>query len=306
MHLYQLEYVLAVAKYRSFSKTAAEIKISQSALSQHIINLEKELGVDLFVRTTRSVQLSPAGVDFVKHAERVIEEMKATHRCIQDHVAINKSCLSVGITPIASYYPITNLVASFQREFAECRLSLIECKDEELIDMLSSFTIDAAIVQKNPPENAFVAFPLYNDFAMLVTSSQHPLAFRKYVNLKELRNESFIISPLIFEDYCDFDEICDSVGFRPKTLATCASVATALHLVKENVGVALLSSELVAAPANDSYLSIIGLMPTIENNLYLAIRKNSNILPTLKMFVQYMANWIASDQSVKAADSSFV
>jgi hypothetical protein len=45
-------------------------------------------------------------------------------------------------------------------------------------------------------------------------------------------------------------------------------------------------------------------MPTIENKLYLVIRKNSNILPTLKMFVQHVANWIASDQAVKAADSS--
>jgi DNA-binding transcriptional LysR family regulator len=306
MQLYQLEYVLAVAKYRSFTKTAAEIKISQSALSQHIINLEKELGVDLFVRTTRSVKLTSAGVDFVKHAERVIEELNATYRCIQDYVAINEGCLSVGIIPIASYYPIPELVASFRREFTEGKLSLTESGDEELIDMLSGSVLDAVIIQKNPPEEAFTAFPLYTDFAMLVTSSRHPLAFRKYVSLKELSNESFITPPLVFEHYCDFEKVCESAGFRPKTLMTCASAATALRLVKENIGITLLSSKLAEAGAADSFLSVIGLMPTIENKLYLVIRKNSNISPTLKMFVQHVANWIANDQSIKAADNPFV
>jgi DNA-binding transcriptional LysR family regulator len=295
---------LAVAKYRSFSKTAAEIKISQSALSQHIINLEKELGVSLFVRTTRSVHLTPAGVDFVKHAERVIEELNATYRCIQDYVAISKRCLSVGITPIAIYYPIPKLVASFQREFTDGEFRLAEGKDEDLIDMLSSSELDAVIVQKSPPEDAFVVFPLYTDFAALVTSLQHPLAFRKYVSLKELSNESFITTPLIFRHYFDLEKACDSVGFRPKTLMKCASVATALSLVKENVGIAVLSSKLAEAGAKDSFLSIIGLTQTIENELFLVIRKNSNILPTLKMFLQHVANWIAGDRPVMAADNS--
>ncbi|MDR0649098.1 MAG: LysR family transcriptional regulator [Synergistaceae bacterium] len=306
MQLYQLRYVLAVAKYRSFSKTAAEIKISQSALSQHIINLEKELGVDLFVRTTRSVRLTSAGADFVKHATRVIEEMDAAYRCIQDYVALNKRCLSIGITPIASCYPVPKLLSSFQREFTDGKLILTEGKDEELIDMMSGSALDAVIIQKSPPEDAFVAFPLYADVAVLVTSLQHPLSFRKHVSLKELCNESFIVPPLRFEQYRDFEKVCESVGFSPKTLMASASVATALSLVKENMGITLLPSRSAETGADGSSLSVIGLMPTIENKLYLAIRKNSNILPMLKMFVQHVANWNTGDQPAKAAGSSFL
>ena len=74
MEMHQLEYVLAVAKYHNFTRASEALKTSQSSLSQQIIKLENELGISLFVRTTRSVQISPAGEEFVKHAKRIILE----------------------------------------------------------------------------------------------------------------------------------------------------------------------------------------------------------------------------------------
>ena len=75
MEMHQLEYVLAVAKYKNFTRASEVLKTSQSSLSQQIIKLENELGISLFVRTTRSVELSPAGDEFVKHARRTMSEV---------------------------------------------------------------------------------------------------------------------------------------------------------------------------------------------------------------------------------------
>ena len=91
MEMHQLEYVLAVAKYQNFTRASEVLKTSQSSLSQQIIKLENELGISLFVRTTRSVQLSPAGEEFVKHARRIMSEVIEARRCIYEYTSFEKA-----------------------------------------------------------------------------------------------------------------------------------------------------------------------------------------------------------------------
>lgn len=295
MQLHQLEYVLAVAKHRNFSKASEEIRISQSSLSQQIINLEKELGVDLFIRTTRSVTLTPTGTDFVVHATRVMEELAATRKCVQEYVAVEKGHLTFGIIPVVGHYPIPKLLAAFNRKFIGVKLNLVENQDDELLIMLNNSALDAAIVQSIPPGYDFEAFPLYKDVMVFLTNTQHPLAYRKMVSLKELREEKFIVPPMVSGHYHDFENACNTVGFDPKIFMTCSSVATILALVREGMGTTVLSSKSAAMGAGDPLLRTIEINPAIKRNIYLVIQKNINISPVLKTFVQYTAQWIGSN-----------
>lgn len=298
MQLHQLEYVLAVAKHRSFSKASEEIRISQSSLSQQIINLEKELGVDLFIRTTRSVALTTTGADFVVHAMRVMEELAATRKCVQEYVSVEKGHLTFGIIPIVGHYPIPSLIASFNRKYLGVKLNLIENQDDELLSMLNNSLLDAAIVHMVRQEYDFEAFPLYSDVMVLLTNTQHHLAYRKMVGLKELQEEVFIVPPPVSGHYHDFEKACNAVGFEPKILMTCSSVATILAFVREGLGISMLSSHSVSMWASDPLLRIMTVTPAVKRNLYLVIQKNINITPVLKMFVRHAAQWIASDVSV--------
>ena len=72
MEIHQLQYVVAVAKYKSFTQAANAINISQPSLSLQINKLEEELGIKIFERTTRTVKITPAGADFIKHALRML------------------------------------------------------------------------------------------------------------------------------------------------------------------------------------------------------------------------------------------
>lgn len=295
MQLHQLEYVLAVAKHRSFSKASEEIRISQSSLSQQIINLEKELGVELFVRTTRSVALTTTGTDFVEHARKVMEELAATRRCVQEYISVEKGHLTFGVIPVVGHYPIPSIIASFNRKYPGVKLNLIESQDDDLLSMLNNSLLDAAFVQVVQEEYDFEAFPLFTDVMVLLTDTQHPLAYRKIVGLKELREENFIVTPPISGHYHDFEKACRVAGFEPKILMTCSSVATMLAFVREGLGITMLSSRSVSMWADDPWLRTMTITPVIKRNLYLAIRKNINITPVLKMFVQHVAQWLGSD-----------
>lgn len=297
MQLHQLEYVLAVAKHRSFSKASEEIRISQSSLSQQIINLEKELGVDLFVRTTRSVTLTSTGADFVVHAMRVMEELAATRKCVQEYVSVEKGDITFGIIPVVGHYPIPSLIASFNRKYFGVRLNLVENQDEELLMMLNNSLLDAAFVQMLPEDYDIEAFPICTDAMVLLTNTQHRLANRKMVDLKELREEKFITTPPISGHYHDFENACNAAGFEPKVLMTCSSVATILAFVREGLGITMLSSRSAAVWEDDPLLRVIAIDPIIERNLYLVIQKNVNITPVLKMFIEHTVQWIDSDVS---------
>lgn len=293
MQLHQLEYVLAVARHHSFTRAAEEIKIAQSSLSQQVSNLEKELGVDLFVRTTRSVYLSSVGEDFVEHAIRIMSEVHSAQLCIQEYVSIDKGHLTVGLIPVVAHYPVPKLLADFNREFPGVKLSLIENQDDELLDLLSSSKLDAAIVQQADLNAPFQFFPLYVDEMVLLTSNRHPLAFRKSVDLKELKNEKFIVTPTTSGHHHDFEKACHSIDFEPNIIMTCSSVKTIMGLTSEGIGISVLSSK-VAKGMGESDLAILKLTPKIERKIHLAIPKCVNISPTLKVFVKFTSQWIKS------------
>ncbi len=291
MEMHQLEYVLAVAKHLSFTRAAEEIKTSQSSLSQQISKLENELGTMLFVRTTRSVKLTPAGEEFVVHANRIMSEVNEARRCIHEYVSFEKGHISLGIVPVIGHYRIPSLLASFQKKFPGVKLSLLEEQCEELLRKLHSSKIDGAFVQHISPDPSFQFYPLETDKMVLVTSDRHPLAPRKSVDLKELQHEDFIVTPPTCGHHIDFHNACQAAGFEPNIIMTCSSVKTILGLVYEELGVTVLSSY-VAEMEWRPGITIISLTPTINRKIVLALQKNVDIQPALKVFVKFTSQWV--------------
>jgi DNA-binding transcriptional LysR family regulator len=300
MEMHQLEYVLAVAKYNNFTRAAEEIRTSQSSLSQQIGKLENELGISLFMRTTRSVQLTPAGAEFVTHAKRIMAEVAKARLCINEYVSIEKGNLTLGVIAVVGHSNIPKLIVSFQNNFPGIKMTLIEEQCEELLRMLHASKIDVAICQIATPDPNFQFYPLLNDKMVLVTNHTHALANRKSVDIKELENEKFILTPPTSGHYKDFQDACQAAGFAPKVIVSCAIVKTMLGLVREDLGVTVLSSHVVAAE-NDPNIRIIPITPTIPRRTVLAVRNNDDIPPTLKVFLKYTSQWINTQNTQNTA-----
>ncbi|MDD2553317.1 MAG: LysR family transcriptional regulator [Desulfotomaculaceae bacterium] len=289
MEMHQLEYVLAVAKYRNFTRAAEHVNTSQSTLSQQISKLENELGVSLFVRTTRSVELSPAGVDFISHAERIMSEVTDAQRCVNEYVSVEKGDLKLGIIPVVGHYRIPNLISSFKNSFPRVQLSLWEKQCCELLGMLQNYEIDAAFVHQLCDDTNIHFIPVVTDYMVILTNNSHPLANNKSVSLDELRDEDFIIPPPTSGYNHDFQEACHKASFKPKIILTCSSVKTILGLVREGVGIAALPSGVSYMDWGFGTKNLI-LTPKINSIIYLAT-KSKNLFPTLKEFIRFTARW---------------
>lgn len=300
MEMHQLEYVLAVAKYHNFTRAAEEIKISQSSLSQQISKLENELGTNLFMRTTRSVQLTPAGAEFIIHAQRIMSEVKDARRSIQDYVSMVKGELAFGAIAIIGSYNVPKLMKSFQDNYPGIKIRIIEEQCEELLSLLHGAKIDVAVTQIERTDPNFKFYPLLSDKMVLVTSNRHPLANRKSVNINELKNEKMILTPTTSGHYHDYCGACEAAGFTPNVVINCAIVKTMLSFVREEIGITVLSSK-VAMAEKDPGMRVIDITPTIPRKLTLATRNTSNMPPTVKMFLKFTSQWVKTQKSLELA-----
>ncbi len=289
MELHQIEYVLAVAKYQNFTRAAEEINVSQSSLSQQISKLESELGVNLFVRTTRSVQITPAGAEFINHAQRIMSEITAARRSIQEYLTTEKGYLTLGIIPVIGYYQIPKVLAEFQKNFPGIKMSLLESQCDDLLSMLRETKIDAAIVHHVISDPHYHYTTLLEDQMVVVVHKNHSLANRKAVGINDLRGEKFIITPPISGHHQDFVSACHAAGIEPEVILTCSQVRTILGLVREEIGVTVLSS-CVAEMDITPDLCQIQLVPPIIRKINLVLLKNAYKSPALKMFYKYITN----------------
>lgn len=124
MELYQLKYVLTLAEELNFSKAAQRLYITQSALSQQIKKLEKELGIYLFERDTKSVTLSPDGKEFIEYAKRICAEYESMQRWLAVRVGPNAN-ISFGVSEYTSRL-VSAGIEEFRAMFPSVQVSLVQ------------------------------------------------------------------------------------------------------------------------------------------------------------------------------------
>jgi DNA-binding transcriptional LysR family regulator len=291
MELHQLEYVRTVARHQNFTRAAEEISVSQSSLSQQINKLESELGVRLFDRTTRKVKLTPAGVDFVRHANNIFQEIEDAKRTIQEYLSIERGHITLGAFPVIGHFQLTSLIADFQKTFPGVKLLFQEAECEDLVAMLGASKVDLAFLSEIE-SGAVEFYNLLMDEIVLIVNSFHPLAVQQSVTLAELEDERFIIPPPSAGLYKNFLEACKENGFNPKIVYHCSQIETNVGLVQENIGVGVLSSQ-VARHYRDR-ISVLRIVPPVIRKISLAVQKSVNHSPAVNVFIKFALQWIAA------------
>ncbi|MDB5152621.1 MAG: transcriptional regulator, partial [Mucilaginibacter sp.] len=190
---FRLEVFYTVAKRLSFTKAAAELFITQPAVTKHIHELEDQYKAKLFERKGNHIALTNAGELLLHHAEKVFE----LYRNIEfDINALNKrkeGLLRLGASTTIAQYIVAPLLARFRNKFPDVQLSLITGNTEQVEKYLLSKEIEMGIIEgysKNP-EISYHEF--LKDEIVLVCSSKHPLANRNSLKADELKDIRFVL-----------------------------------------------------------------------------------------------------------------
>ncbi len=264
MELYQLRSMVAVAEAQNFTRAAERLSVTQPALSQQIINLEKELGHKLFHRLGRRAVLTEAGLIFIERARRILFEADNAAKELQDDPALERR-IHIGAIPTVAPYLLPPLIAHCREKHPNLQLQVREDFRPQLIRGILEGELDLAITAQ-PVKNPQVAVEsLLTEPLLLVVGRTHPLATKRRVTSKDLARETFIIlgssSSLAeqVQNFCGDHKIAPRIGFR------CAQVSTVKALVAIGAGISILPR--VARPAGDDglvYLKLADAKPTRE------------------------------------------
>lgn len=177
----QLIYVVTVAECGSVTRAAEKLHLSQPSLSNQIIHLEQELGIALFARVRKRVHLTEAGEVFVRHAQRILNDMQALAERMEDYAANRSGRVRIGALPIMCALHIPELIGGFHSEYPSITLTLQERGSAELLQALEQSEIDVAFAILNPSEPAVGqvhSLPLLQSEICAAVHVDNPLARR--------------------------------------------------------------------------------------------------------------------------------
>lgn len=299
MEISQLKYMLTLAKHLNFSRAADEVCVTPSSLSQQIKKLEDELGVVLFGRTTRSVHLTPAGVEFIENAQKVLSQISEINVVMQKYIVGESGNISIGNCPALGAYGVTSLIASFQKTYPKISLQFYEAECFDLYPLLCNGKIDVAFLTAfdkcKPGKIPLESYPLVDDELVIIANTSHPFASREIIDLHEASQENFFSFSKSSGLYWDTIDACHLAGFEPRFSYETQYTDTILGLVSEGMGLAMLSSRTVTKNLQKN-IAVIRFRPTKIRTLSVVFQKKQKPLPIILNFKNFFINWIKTNE----------
>ncbi len=146
MDVRQLRYFVKIAECGSFSRAALELNVAQPALSQHVANVEAELGVQLLRRSTKGVTLTECGETLLGHAEAILRQFDNAARAVRNQASDPEGTVSVGLPSSVSLVMAVPLLMEVERRFTNVHVQIIENHSGYLLEWVKSGRIDLAIL----------------------------------------------------------------------------------------------------------------------------------------------------------------
>lgn len=167
---------LALSHTCNFGQAAAQLNLTQSALSALIARLETQVGARLFERTTRSVSLTAAGRAFTDHAIEILHQTGLAIQTVQDITVLRHGKVSVAALPSLTAGPVPEIFAQFHAAYPQVRLSLTETLSADAFEQVRQGKVDFALTAAHPRHEDLSYEPLTQDHFLLLCAATHPLA----------------------------------------------------------------------------------------------------------------------------------
>ncbi|MCC5464611.1 LysR family transcriptional regulator [Pelosinus baikalensis] len=242
MELRHLRYFVAVAEELHFTRAAERLNMAQPPLSQQIRQLESELGVQLFQRTKRQVELTAAGKNFLKNVYKILIDLDKTCDSAQRAQKGEIGNIVVGFTGTATYDILPKLLQPYRSEFPFVDISVLQLSTTDQIQSLLNGEINIGILCA-PIKNSQLNFEVIHQEPFIIAMPRnHPLASKSGpIEVQEFSKELFIMIPRNSGQiyYDTIINICHNAGFSPNITQEVHELHTSISLVAAGMGVAL-------------------------------------------------------------------
>jgi DNA-binding transcriptional LysR family regulator len=243
MELRHLRCFAAVAEHLNYTQASRHLHVAQPAISRTILDLEAELGVKLFSRNKRHVELTAAGTVFSREAGAILAQVELAKWQAQRAARGETGRIAIAFMGSAAAPFLPQIIRAYRHQYPDVELHLREMTPEQQLEAFEAGTVDVGFSRPLGAEHDdwLAGELIYTDRLVLALPREHRLAGRRKVNLREAAGEPFVQfhrrgSPYLF-DACV--GLCNRAGFTPRIVSETNLMATVLTLVASGTGVSL-------------------------------------------------------------------
>jgi DNA-binding transcriptional LysR family regulator len=263
MELRHLRTIVAVAQHRSLTKAGEELYLTQSAISQQIRRLEKELGIEVFRRTSRSVELTTEGKVILGYAQRVLSEVDGMHSELEEITGLLRGQLRIGGVYPTGPYDLFGMLAEFRTAHPGVAVHMIEDTQDGVLAALRADELDCAFTALDPDAlgDEFAATLIWEEEIVVALPPGHPLCARPRITLQELAAEDLIAYRDNSALRRRLERTMADLRLEPRNAFVCTEMAAVRGLASKGLGVAVIPRSAAEEPGPPIELRPIGPEP---------------------------------------------
>src|SRR3954466_15081181 len=242
MELRHLRTIAAVARHGSFSKAADELYLAQSAVSQQVRRFEEELGVEVFRRNSRSVELTAEGEVVLEYAHRVLREVDGLHSELGELTGLVRGEVRIGGMYPTGPYDLAEILAEFRTRHPGVAINMVEDTQEDVLKRLRTDELDCAFTAVEPDTlgDEYAATLIWEEEFVVALPVDPPLADGGHVTFDQLAGQDLIAYRENSALRRRLERTMADRGLAPRNAFICTEMAAVRALVSKGLGLAVI------------------------------------------------------------------
>lgn len=260
MYYDALKTFVTLVEVKNFTKTAEMLLMSQPSVSLHIKKLEEEFQTKLFLRSPKFLKVTLTGEILYDRAKQMITIYEQTRQDIQEHDRSIKGELKIGASFTIGEYILPSLLIDLQKDYPELELQVVIGNTEEIVQAVRLYKVDIGLIEGQTNEKELSVHPFMQDELFVVSSNDHELAYKEEVEITDLHDQAWVTREVGSGTREYLNHVIRSNGLKIKSILTISSNQGIKEtLIKNGVGLALLSQSVIERDVQNKILSIIQL-----------------------------------------------
>lgn len=255
--LHQLRVFCSVAHHLSYTRAADALYLSQPAVTQQVRTLEQALETQLFARNGRGIVLTPAGQEFLRHAERLLSLLAETASVVHEVHALARGSVLIGASTSAGTYVVPPLLGAFHSHYPRIQLTLVVAHRSSIEERLLAHELDLAVISLMEHEDRFSVEVLQPYELVVVASPSHPLVKRRALTLPDLQHERFLLREQGSGTRLGTEQHFVQTGLSIQLSLELGSIEAIKEGAIAGLGIAVLSRESVALEVANGDLALL-------------------------------------------------
>jgi DNA-binding transcriptional LysR family regulator len=288
MELRQLEYFVAVAEERSFTRGAERAHVAQPGVSAQIRRLERELGEPLLDRSGRTVRLTAVGEAVLPYAEAALRAVAGTRLAVDEHRGLLSGRVAVGMVVACGLPHVPDLLEQFHAAHPAVEIALSEATSDDLVDRLRAGRLDLALIGLAGERPGGIDSAVIIDEPLVAAVPHgHPLASRTSIGLRSLARHPIVSMPRGTGVRAALDHACSTAGIDATVAFEAGDPRVVAQLATRGLGVAVLPASVATQHGEDLH-AVAVTRPRLRSRMEIAWRAGGPSSPAARALIAHV------------------